>query len=102
MALDSIDNSTIKLSSAISTARAHAPSENDKETKKVSAPGKTAEAASEVKISGGALSIQSADNDINIEKVEQIKLAIQNGQLSMDASKIADSLMADLANGFNG
>ncbi|SES80433.1 flagellar biosynthesis anti-sigma factor FlgM [Thorsellia anophelis] len=101
MALDSIDNSTIKLASTITAARAHAPSENDKDAKKVSTPGKSSESASEVKISGGALSIKSSDNDINIEKVEQIKLAIQNGQLTMDASKIADGLIADLNSGFS-
>ena len=36
------------------------------------------------------------DGDIDVQKVEKIREAIANGQLPMDASKIADGLLATL------
>lgn len=100
MALDAIDSSTLKISNTISTVRANAPSESDKETKKVTNSAQLKESATDVKISQSTLFIQSSSQDINVQKVEQIKLAIQQGQLTMDASKIADSLIAELKSDF--
>lgn len=38
--------------------------------------------------------LQSSNNDIDMEKVSAIKLAIANGELKIDTSKIADSLLS--------
>lgn len=39
--------------------------------------------------------IQPGTNDINMERVEQLKTAIRNGELKMDTGKIADALISD-------
>ena len=38
--------------------------------------------------------LQSSDNDINIERVQEIKDAIAAGKLKVDTNRIADSLIA--------
>jgi negative regulator of flagellin synthesis FlgM len=40
--------------------------------------------------------IQPGSNDINMERVEQLKTAIRNGELKMDTGKIADALISDV------
>ncbi|MGP3590020.1 flagellar biosynthesis anti-sigma factor FlgM [Vagococcus sp. WN89Y] len=37
--------------------------------------------------------MQAGTNDINMERVEQLKTAIRNGELKMDTGKIADALI---------
>ncbi|XNM88215.1 flagellar biosynthesis anti-sigma factor FlgM [Escherichia coli] len=37
--------------------------------------------------------MQPGSSDINLERVEALKLAIRNGELKMDAGKIADALI---------
>lgn len=39
--------------------------------------------------------MQPGASDINMERVEQLKSAIRNGELKMDTSKIADALIQD-------
>ncbi len=39
--------------------------------------------------------MQPSSKDINVERVEQLKTAIRNGELKMDTGKIADALIAD-------
>ncbi|SFT57069.1 anti-sigma-28 factor, FlgM family [Kosakonia arachidis] len=47
-----------------------------------------------VTISGAqAKLMQASANDINTERVEQLKTAIRNGELKMDTGKIADALI---------
>lgn len=37
--------------------------------------------------------MQPGSSDINLERVEALKLAIRNGELKMDTGKIADALL---------
>ncbi|HFR6223749.1 TPA: flagellar biosynthesis anti-sigma factor FlgM, partial [Shigella flexneri] len=37
--------------------------------------------------------MQPGSSDINLERVEALKLAIRNGELKMDIGKIADALI---------
>lgn len=47
-----------------------------------------------VTISGAqAKLMQAGTHDINMERVEQLKTAIRNGELKMDTGKIADALL---------
>ncbi|HUH87974.1 MAG TPA: flagellar biosynthesis anti-sigma factor FlgM [Pusillimonas sp.] len=39
-------------------------------------------------------SLQNGDNDVNLERVQQIRDAIAAGQLKVDTGRIADSLLA--------
>lgn len=39
--------------------------------------------------------MQPGTGDINMERVEQLKAAIRNGELRMDTGKIADALIQD-------
>ncbi|MBE5253017.1 flagellar biosynthesis anti-sigma factor FlgM [Mixta mediterraneensis] len=39
--------------------------------------------------------MQPGSQDINVQRVEQLKTAIRNGELKMDTGKIADALIAD-------
>ena len=41
-------------------------------------------------------SLESSDNDINVERVNQIRDAIASGQLKIDPSRIADGLIASV------
>lgn len=53
-------------------------------------------AASQVSLSGAQLKLSSdSSQDINMARVEELKTAIRNGDLKMDAGKIADALIAD-------
>ncbi|MFE8153170.1 flagellar biosynthesis anti-sigma factor FlgM [Brenneria goodwinii] len=45
---------------------------------------------------------QASDQDIDIEKVENLKQAIRNGELKIDTGKIADALIAETQSGING
>ncbi|QCR35778.1 flagellar biosynthesis anti-sigma factor FlgM [Nissabacter sp. SGAir0207] len=66
-----------------------------------SAKGKTATTAPEVKgtqvsLSGAQSSLtRDSAQDINMQRVEQLKAAIRDGQLKMDTGKIADALLQD-------
>jgi len=40
--------------------------------------------------------LQNADDDIDVERVQQIRDAIASGQLKIDSSRIADSLLASV------
>jgi negative regulator of flagellin synthesis FlgM len=40
--------------------------------------------------------LQNSDNDINIERVQEIRDAIAAGQLKVDPSRVADSLIASV------
>ncbi|EHI0335881.1 anti-sigma-28 factor FlgM [Escherichia coli] len=42
--------------------------------------------------------MQPGSSDINLERVEALKLAIRNGELKMDTGKIADALIDALIN----
>ena len=44
--------------------------------------------------------LQSTENDIDIEKIEQIKQAITNGKLVIDLHKIADELIEQMIQDF--
>lgn len=39
-------------------------------------------------------SLESTDNDINMVKVEQLRAAIESGELKIDVSRIADGLLS--------
>ncbi|ENK6892543.1 anti-sigma-28 factor FlgM [Escherichia albertii] len=39
--------------------------------------------------------MQPSSSDINLERVEALKLAIRNGELKMDTGKIADALISE-------
>lgn len=40
--------------------------------------------------------MQPASSDVNMERVEQLKTAIRNGELKMDTGKIADALINEV------
>jgi negative regulator of flagellin synthesis FlgM len=40
--------------------------------------------------------MQPGSSDINMERVEQLKTAIRNGELKMDTGKIADALINEV------
>ena len=40
--------------------------------------------------------MQPGSSDVNMERVEQLKTAIRNGELKMDTGKIADSLINEV------
>lgn len=40
--------------------------------------------------------LQNSDNDINVAKVAEIREALASGQLKIDASRIADGLLASV------
>lgn len=40
--------------------------------------------------------LENADNDISVERIAQIRDAIASGQLKIDASRIADGLIASV------
>lgn len=64
---------------------------------------KRKEATSQPAVDGGQVKLSDAQSrlmqpngqDINVERVEALKLAIRNGELSMDTGKIADALLQD-------
>ncbi|MEB7888986.1 anti-sigma-28 factor FlgM [Hafnia alvei] len=64
---------------------------------------KRKEAASQPAVDGAQVKLSDAQSrlmqpngqDINVERVEALKLAIRNGELSMDTGKIADALLQD-------
>ncbi|AOE40886.1 flagellar biosynthesis anti-sigma factor FlgM [Pantoea agglomerans] len=56
----------------------------------------TTPAAAQVSLSSAQSQLmQPSSKDINVERVEQLKTAIRNGELKMDTGKIADALIAD-------
>ena len=55
---------------------------------------KTTASTSSVTLSDAqAKLMQPGSSDINLERVEALKLAIRNGELKMDTGKIADALI---------
>lgn len=42
--------------------------------------------------------MQPSDGDINLARIEELKVAIRNGELKMDTGKIADALLQDAHN----
>lgn len=64
---------------------------------------KRKEAASQPAVDGAQVKLSDAQSrlmqpngqDINVERVEALKLAIRNGELTMDTGKIADALLQD-------
>lgn len=64
---------------------------------------KRKETASQPAVDGAQVKLSDAQSrlmqpngqDINVERVEALKLAIRNGELSMDTGKIADALLQD-------
>jgi len=59
-------------------------------------PAATPPAAAQVKLSSAQSQLmQPGSADINVQRVEQLKTAIRNGELKMDTGKIADALIAD-------
>ena len=64
---------------------------------------KRKEAASQPAVDGAQVKLSDAQSRlmqpngkyINVERVEALKLAIRNGELSMDTGKIADALLQD-------
>ncbi|PQK84193.1 flagellar biosynthesis anti-sigma factor FlgM [Pantoea ananatis] len=56
----------------------------------------TTPVAAQVSLSSAqAQLMQPGSQDINVQRVEQLKTAIRNGELKMDTGKIADALIAD-------
>ena len=53
----------------------------------------TASTSTSVTLSAQAKLMQPGSSDINLERVEALKLAIRNGELKMDTGKIADALI---------
>ena len=54
-----------------------------------------------VSLSQGTMQLlQSTENDIDIEKIEQIKQAITNGKLVIDHHKISDELIEQMIQDF--
>lgn len=65
----------------------------------VSSPGAAASGKSSVDLSAAARhlsSLENADNDINVARVQELRDAIASGQLKIDASRIADGLLASV------
>lgn len=57
----------------------------------------TSTASTSVKLSDAqATLMQPGSSDINLERVEALKLAIRNGELKMDVGKIADALINEV------
>lgn len=63
-------------------------------------PGKSASAKStSVQLSDAqAKLMQPSDGDINLARVESLKIAIRNGEVKMDTGKIADALLQEARN----
>ncbi|WP_437610709.1 flagellar biosynthesis anti-sigma factor FlgM [Erwinia sp. V71] len=56
----------------------------------------TDSSATQVKLSEAqAQLMKPGSQDINLERVEQLKTAIRNGELKMDSGKIADALLQE-------
>ncbi|GHD92171.1 MULTISPECIES: flagellar biosynthesis anti-sigma factor FlgM [Pseudocitrobacter] len=52
-----------------------------------------------VKLSDAQTTLTQSDTrDINMERVEALKIAIRNGELKMDTGKIADALIQETQN----
>lgn len=67
---------------------------NDTQSQKTRLEKAGTENSTSVTISGAqAKLMQAGANDINMERVEQLKTAIRNGELKMDTGKIADALI---------
>lgn len=60
-----------------------------------SAPAATPSTGSsaQVEFSAAATALQSAEGDVNLERVQALREAIRQGQLSYDTGKIADGLL---------
>ncbi|OON40698.1 anti-sigma-28 factor FlgM [Izhakiella australiensis] len=57
---------------------------------------KTTVSGTQVVLSGAQSQLTKASSqDINVARVEQLKTAIRNGELKMDAGKIADALIQE-------
>ncbi|WP_337008977.1 flagellar biosynthesis anti-sigma factor FlgM [Pantoea sp. AS142] len=64
--------------------------------RQTTSPVATTPAAAQVSLSSAQSQLmQPSSKDINVERVEQLKTAIRNGELKMDTGKIADALIAD-------
>jgi negative regulator of flagellin synthesis FlgM len=62
-----------------------------------SAPGVSSSSAVDLSAAARQLSnLQNSDNDINVERVNQLRDAIASGQLKIDPSRIADGLIASV------
>jgi len=62
-------------------------------------PGPNSAGKSTVELSPAArqlASLQNGDNDVDLERVQQIRDAIASGQLKVDPGRIADSLLASV------
>lgn len=71
---------------------------NDAPAAKAARPveAKTTEAGTQVVLSGAQSQLMKpGTQDINTARVEQLKTAIRNGELKMDAGKIADALIQE-------
>ncbi|XTZ36923.1 flagellar biosynthesis anti-sigma factor FlgM [Salmonella enterica] len=67
---------------------------SDTQTQKNRLEKSTTADSTSVTISGAQTKLmQAGANDINMERVEQLKTAIRNGELKMDTGKIADALI---------
>ncbi|WP_020245497.1 flagellar biosynthesis anti-sigma factor FlgM [Escherichia coli] len=66
-----------------------APVTNTRAAKKTTASTSTSVTLSDAQ----AKLMQPGSSDINLERVEALKLAIRNGELKMDTGKIADALI---------
>lgn len=76
-------------------ATARNPADNPLQSRKA-AVAETAVSGTQVKLSEAqARLMQPGTQDIDMGRVEAIKQAIRNGELKMDAGKIADALLQD-------
>lgn len=97
MALDTVKLTTFSTTSPINNSIAQGISENAKRQKKVTTTAVVNEEQSaKLEVSSFSKLTANSVDDINLEKVEYIKTAIKNGELSLDVSKIADSLIREL------
>ena len=82
----------------VSTVQTRDTNDNGSKVRQTPAPttSTTTESGAEVKLSAAqAQLMQPGSKDINTARVEQLKMAIRNGELKMDTGKIADALIAD-------
>ena len=70
---------------------------SDPQAAKVRVEKSAAQNSASVKLSDAQSKLmQPGTGDINMERVEQLKTAIRNGELKMDTGKIADALLNEV------
>ena len=87
----------MKITSQLNSAIVGTPSASRQSNASARASSTTASSTVAVSSTARHLSnLQNSDNDINIERVKEIRDAIAAGKLKVDPSRIADSLIASV------